>query len=435
MPVTRDAMTSKPTRYAIDFGTSNSLLAAANAEQVFPPAPLDPHASDPTVVRTALYFLELEQAVFGARAVDALVENGFRGRLIRSIKRHLPSRSFTVTRIGHRTASLEDLIGAFLEMLRERADAHFGTEVKRVVLGRPARFSNDPEDDRLAQDRLEGAARRAGFEEIAFCPEPVAAAHDFASDLDRPRVVLVADLGGGTSDFTIVRIGREGFAPEDVLAVGGVAVAGDAIDGALVRASAAPFFGSEARYRAPFGANDLEMPRTLLDLLASPADLTLVDRGRILRQLDTIAGGLLDDADRPKLERFVALVDDGLGFLLYEAIEGAKRRLSEEASTTLRVLDPSMAFETVVPRERLEQFAASQVAAIAASLDRTLETAGIAPTDVEILCFTGGTSRVPFLADALAARVPSAKVRRLSSFHSVVAGLAVQARDLERAAS
>jgi hypothetical chaperone protein len=425
-------LTTKPTCYAIDFGTSNSLLAAASKDRLFDPAPLDPGASDPSVLRTALYFLDLESAEFGSQAVRALVDNGFRGRLIRSIKRHLPSRSFTATRIGHRTVSIEDLIGAFLRAMRERADAHYGATVKRVVLGRPARFSNDPADDQLAEDRLAEAARRAGFEEVSFCPEPVAAAYDFADELDRPRLMLVADLGGGTSDYTVVRIGRAGFAPDDVLAVGGVAVAGDALDGALVKAAAAPFFGSEARYRVPFGKNDLDMPLSLVELLASPADLTLVDRARTLRLLETILTGLTDPGDRAKVDRFIALVDDGLGFLLYEAIEGAKRRLSDASETVLDVRDPSMAFQTPVTRERLQQFAEGPKGAIVASLARTLETAGISGDAVEILCLTGGTSRVPFVADALAARVPAARVRTLRSFHSVVSGLAVHARERER---
>src|SRR5688500_1320382 len=109
-------MSSAPTVFAIDFDTSNSLLAAAAPGRVFDPAPLDPLASDPTVLRSALYFASLHEAEFGVAAIRALVANGFRGRLIRSIKRHLPSRSFTATRIGSQTVTLEQLIGALLRV-------------------------------------------------------------------------------------------------------------------------------------------------------------------------------------------------------------------------------------------------------------------------------------------------------------------------------
>jgi hypothetical chaperone protein len=426
-------MAPKPTVFAIDFGTSNSLLAAASSESIFDPAPLDDEAADPTILRSALYFQRLDAGEFGVRAVRALVENGFQGRLIRSIKRHLPSRTFTATRIGSRYATLEDLIGAFLKRMRERASKHYGADVRRAVMGRPARFSNDPEDDRLAEERLGRAAAVGGFEDVTFCPEPVAAAYELADDLDQPRVVLVADLGGGTSDFTVVRMRRDGFDPDDVLAVGGVAVAGDAIDGALVRSVVAPHFGSGARYRVPFGANDLDMPLALVELLSSPADLTVIDRGQVLRQLESIRAGLVDEGDRDKLDRFVALVEDGLGFPLYEAVEAAKRRLSDVSSTLIDVGDPSIALRERVSRSELERSATRQVQAIVSSLERTLDVAGIAANDVEIACLTGGTSRMPLVAAAIEASLPRASLRRLESFHSVVVGLARRAREEARA--
>lgn len=420
----------KPTIFAIDFGTSNSLLTAASPNAVFPPAPLDPEASDPTVLRSALYFQSLREGRFGQSAIHALIENGFRGRLIRSIKRHLPSKSFTATRIGNKNATLEDIIGAFLGAMRERACAHFDVDVRRVVMGRPAKFSLDADEDQLAEDRLRGAAGKAGFEDISFCPEPVAAAYDFADDLDEPKVVLVADLGGGTSDFTVVRMSKHGFAPEDVLAVGGVAVAGDAIDGGLVRSVVAPHFGGRARYRVPFGSNDLDMPRALIELLASPADLTVLDREKVLRELTGIRSGLLDAGDRPRLERFFALVEDGLGFALYEAVEGAKRRLSDADETELVVEEPSLAFSDRATREGLERASERALSAIVSALDKTVEQSGLAPEAIDIVCLTGGTSRMPLAVQALTARLPRAQVRRLKSFHSVALGLARHARSL-----
>src|SRR5689334_23266363 len=176
-----DAMSAafRPTIYAVDFGTSNSLLAAANADSVSPPIPLDPDAADPTLLRSLLFFGEGGHCSCGAAAIRDFVEAGLSGRFIRSIKKYLPDRSFSGTQIGYRTMSIETLIVVFLRIMRERANAHFGATIDRVVLGRPAKFSADPDEDRHAEQRLEKAARIAGFTDVTFCPEPVAAAHDF----------------------------------------------------------------------------------------------------------------------------------------------------------------------------------------------------------------------------------------------------------------
>ncbi len=420
-----------PNVFAIDFGTSNSLLAAASRERIFAPAPLDPDASDPTVLRSALHFTNLEHGVFGVRALEDFVRGGFRGRLIRSIKRHLPSRSFTKTRIGDRLVTLEELIAKFLGAMRERACEHYGANVTRAVLGRPARFSNDPDADALAERRLRTAAELAGFEEVVFCPEPVAAAYDFAADLAEPRTVLVADLGGGTSDYTLVRMSQRGFAADDVLAVGGVAVAGDAIDGALVRSRLAPEFGSCTRYRVPFGRNVLEMPMDLVDLLCSPADLTLVDRKTVGRRIaDIRAGALEPEVAGPKLERLLVVIDDGVGFTLYDAVEAAKRQLSERERTELRFEYPGAELELETTRSELEAAAERPLERIVAALDDTLRAGGVRAEQVEIVCLTGGTSRMPLLERTLCQRLPNAKLRRLKSFHSVVHGLARRAAEV-----
>ena len=423
---------TKPTIFAIDFGTSNSLLAAASSSEVFPPAPIDPAASDATVLRSVLFFNRLKQGgTFGAAAIQAFVENGFRGRLIRSIKRHLPSRAFTKTRVGDQFVSLEDLIGAFLSTMRERACKHFETDVRRVVMGRPARFSSDDEEDLLAQTRLETAARKAGFEEITFCPEPIAAAYDFAEDLATPRNVLIADLGGGTTDYTIVRMTSQGFQPSDILGIGGVSVAGDAIDGALVRSVVAPHFGAGATYRAPFGSNTLEMPLPLIELLCSPADLTLVDRDRVLRSLTDIRSGLANaGVDRPKIERFITVIEDGVGFSLYDAVEGAKRQLSDNDKTHIELDYPCAELHIPATRKVLEQSAERPIDRMMTSLNGVLAGAGLSADDIEIVCLTGGTSRMPAVEAAFRNKLPKAGFRRLSSFHSVVHGLARHARAL-----
>jgi hypothetical chaperone protein len=183
------------------------------------------------------------------------------------------------------------------------------------------------------------------------------------------------------------------------------------------------------------GQNELEMPSALIRILASPADLTILDREKIAEQLRGVRAGLVDASDRPALERFIALIEDGLGFTLYESVEAAKRRLSEVSTTVLDVEEPSIAFSVEATRKDLESTSDAPVTAIVEALDRALEAAGMHPDDVEILCLTGGTSRMPLVVERLAARLRKANVRRLASFHSVVTGLAKNAQRVAREAS
>jgi hypothetical chaperone protein len=419
--------------YAVDFGTSNSLLAAANADATCPPVPLDDAAADPTVLRSLLFFGK-DQFSCGAAAVADFVAGGMQGRLIRSIKKFLPYRSFKGTQIGHRVVTIEELIGRFLREMREHANRHFDADVDRVVLGRPAKFSLDPEDDRLAEERLARAAQSAGFREVSFCPEPVAAAHDFQIELTRPTVVLVADFGGGTSDYTIVRMRPEGFDSSDVLALGGVSIAGDALDGSLMRHKIARHFGAEVTYRVPFGANTLTMPRPIVEKLCSPADMTVLQHRDVLAFLQNVKAWSLGPDDRRRMDHLLCLVEDSLAFRLFEAIERSKCELSAAATTEFAFDYPSVHLRESIERDEFEAGCARETEAILGALDRTVAEAGLSCEQIDVVCCTGGTARVPRLARAIEDRFGRGRIRQLRSFHSVVQGLAERARSVARAA-
>lgn len=422
----------RPEVYAVDFGTSNSLLSAASAEATCPPIPLDAAAADPTVLRSLLFFGQ-ERFSCGAAAISDFVANGMQGRFIRSIKKYLPDRSFSGTQIGHRVVTIEDLIGRFLREMREQANRHFDADVARVVLGRPAKFSADPSEDRLAEERLERAARIAGFREVSFCPEPVAAAHDFHLELDRGAVVLVADFGGGTSDYTIVRMRPEGFSPSDVLSLGGVSVAGDALDGSLMRHKIARHFGAEVTYRVPLGSNQLTMPRSIAEKLCSPADMTVLQHRDVLTFLRDVKAWSLGSEDRQRMDHLLCLVEDSLAFRLFEEIERSKCALSGEAATEFRFDYPSMHIRERIAREEFEAGSERQIDAILGALDRTVADAGLSFDDIDVVCCTGGTARVPALRRGIERRFGEGKVRQLRSFHSVVQGLAERARSIAAA--
>jgi hypothetical chaperone protein len=421
-----------PTAYALDFGTSNSLLAAANADRTFPPVPLDPRAIDPAVLRSILYFPNAKRCYYGEEALQRYTENGLEGRLLRSIKRHLPSRTFLGTYIDERPMLVEDLVAAILREMRVRADTYFCAEVDRVVLGRPARFSEDPGDDALAQRRLEQAARKAGFNEVTFLPEPVAAAREFGVGVGEERVVLVADFGGGTSDYTVMRVGPRPFSPSDVLAIGGVAIAGDALDASIMRRRVARHFGAEVVYKVPFGSNVLTMPKPIVELLCSPAHLSVLRRQDIAEFLRNVRSWSVGPEDREKLDQLAVLVDDAQGFSLFEVIEQSKRRLSSAPAADVIFAYPSIDVRERVTREAFEEASARETDAILRCLDETLAAAGVAAASVDLVCCTGGTAKVPRIAAEMRRRFGDARVRDFKSFTSVVEGLAVHARSLVR---
>jgi hypothetical chaperone protein len=419
-----------PQCYAIDFGTTNSLLAAASEDGVHPPIALDPLARDPTILRSVLYFPDAAHCFYGAHALAEYASQGMQGRLIRSIKKYLPRRSFIGTYIDERPMNLEDLIGAVLGEMRARANLLFEADVTSVVLGRPARFSQDDGDDRFAQYRLERAARTAGFTRVAFLPEPIAAARDFRATLSEPKTVLVGDFGGGTSDFTVMRMRATGYDPSDVLAIGGVAVAGDAFDAAIMRHHVARHFGSEVTYRVPLGRNVLRMPPALMDKICSPADASLLRMQDALSFLRNVQAWSLGGDDRRRMDQLLTFVEDRLGFQLFESIEAAKRALSDEERTTVRFSYPTIDVAEPIARADFEHSSERQTAAILAELDDTLARAGLVPAGIDVVCCTGGTARLPALRDALAARFGQDKLTDFRNFHSVIHGLAEHAQTL-----
>ena len=422
--------TFAPASYAIDFGTSNTLLLGVAADGVSERVPLDPDAPDPSVLKSVLFFAPETGWVFGVKAISEYGVHGARGRLLRSIKKYLPDESFRGTRIGEQLVSIEDLIGLFLRSVRKRANAYFGTDVKRAVLGRPARFSESDARDGLAEQRLVTAARRAGFDEVAVHPEPLAAARDFVKTLDRPKLVLVADLGAGTSDFTVLKLGPDGYDPSDVLSVGGVSVAGDAFDSAIMRNKIAVHFGSKVRYTVLFGKNALEMPRALVDQLCSPADAALLERREVMQLLRDIRHAALDDADRERIDRLICLAEDRLGYAVFQAIERCKCALADEASAPFSFAYPTVEIEDVLGREEFSTLGARPHDALFRALDQTLERACVSANDIESVCLTGGTAKLELVRRSLAERFDLSRIQTHDAFHSVIEGLGAHARTL-----
>jgi len=326
--------------------------------------------------------------------------------------------------------NLEDLIGAFLGELRARANRYFGADVTRVVLGRPARFTASDEDDLYAQNRLDRAARIAGFTDISFCPEPVAAAREFRSRLSGDQIVLVGDFGGGTSDFTVLRMHRGAYDASDVLAIGGVPVAGDAFDSALMRKHVGKHFGTDVTYRVPFGSNVMQMPPALMEKICTPADASLLQSQDAMAFLRNVKDWSLGEDDERVLEQLFTFVEDRLGFSVFEAIEHTKRALSQASQALFSYRYPTVEIDQPIARADFELSSRRATDAIVAELDATLARAGIEPRQIDVVCCTGGTARLPAVEQALAQRFGSAKLTQFETFHSVIRGLTEHARAL-----
>ncbi|MGE3263054.1 MAG: Hsp70 family protein [Bacteriovoracia bacterium] len=409
--------------YAIDFGTSNSLLSAATEQELFQAIPLDPDAKDPSIMRSILYLPDAQRCYFGAKATQEYVSNDMEGRLIRSIKKFLPVRSFLGTFVNDKAFYIEDIIATFLGEMRRRANTHFNKDVDSVLLGRPARFAEDDADDRFAQDRLETAANRAGFKHVEFCPEPLAAAYEFKATITEPKIIFVADFGGGTSDFTVIRLTPESTNEVEVLALGGVSVAGDALDGSLMRGRIAKHFGAEVQYQVPFGSNVLTMPKHLMEKICSPAEIS------VLRERDTqeffrnVKSWSLGPEDHQKMDNLFSLIHEQIGFSVFEEIEGTKRRLSDAEVAEFVFKYSGMDLREKFTRTQFEEYAGIVIRRILRSMDDTMRAAGLQYGDVDLVCATGGTAKVFALRAALSERFGEEKIQQHKNFHSIVYGL------------
>ena len=225
---------------------------------------------------------------------------------------------------------------------------------REPFLGRPGTvFSARLADDTFAEERLRAAAHIAGFTSVHFCPEPVAAARDFRGELAGQKLLLVGDFGGGTSDYSLVRMRDGGFALSDVLAIGGVSVAGDALDGALMRHQLVRHFGADVCYRVPLGDNLLRMPKPLMEKLCSPAEMSLLGTRDAQSFLADVRSWCLGPEDQRHIDQLLTLVEDTLGFTVFEAIEAAKKELSLVARTLLSFHVPGIDIEQALTRARL----------------------------------------------------------------------------------
>lgn len=408
---------------AIDFGTSHSLVGAIVDGKAFDAIPIDPKASDPTLMRTLLYFPDASHCYYGAEAIQKFIENDLEGRLFRSFKSHLPNQNYLGTLVGNRVMPLENLVGTFLLELKKRAEAYFSRPFSSVVLGRPAKYSMDETEEGFASHRMKKAAEFAGFTDIQFVPEPLAAALDYRKEIQEPKTLLIGDFGGGTSDFTVLKVKPEGFDPSDVLAVDGCPLAGDALDSVFMSERLNQSFGAKSLYRMPLAENVLTMPKSVMDRLNKPAQIVHLKEPDTYNFIKQVQKCSLRPQDKEQIQRLFTLIEDNQIFAFFEEIEKTKKILSLSETAQFLFDYPDLETDVLFSRTEFEDWSLKVKTAIFAAMDSAIKTAGLQDSDIDVVFLTGGTAYVPFVRQVFTERFGSTKVKDKNFFHSVLSGL------------
>ncbi|MDR3394131.1 MAG: Hsp70 family protein [Parasulfuritortus sp.] len=408
---------------AIDFGTSNSTVGY--------PTPSGPVLvaleEDHVTIPSAIFFNTEDECVqFGRSAIDAYTQH-YEGRLLRALKSVLGSSLIEeTTPVGNHRIAFKDIIGLFLRHLKAKAEAQVGKSITAVMLGRPVHFVDDDEArDQTAQNQLEAIARSCGFKQVDFQYEPIAAALDYEARVDAEELALIADLGGGTADISIVRVSPAHHLKvdrkADVLANAGIHIGGTDYDKRLSLNQVMPHLGYKTHQR-------LHPAREL----PSPVYFDLATWHRIVLLNDNSTATLLKEihhlADQPALvHRLARVIREQTGHKLAGDVETAKIALSdmERATLALPYIDDDLAIE--FSQAAFEQATRSETQKIAASIHECLNQAGVPPSSITTLFLTGGTSAIPSVRAACQAAVPNARLVEGDRFGSVGIGLTIHA--------
>ncbi len=426
------------TAVGIDFGTTNSSVAMvrenAQVELVRFPA-----RDGETLSSRSVLYLEKRKDASGVRrthlwtgpsAIEHYLDAEEKGRLIQSLKSYLPSRTLTGTNIFGRPYKFEDLVGRILSDLREQAERQFGQPIRHAMVGRPVRFvgAETEEDDAFAEQRLRAAFAQAGFESVDLELEPVAAATSYQATLDHEELILIGDFGGGTSDFSLLRVGpaHRGNDAQEVLGNSGVRLAGDSFDARIVRKLVSPALGSDSYARS---MNKI-LPAVPAWIYANLERWHYLSFLRTHEVTEILRSARLRSLEPEKIKALSALIEEDLGYQLHRAVQQLKFGLSRAESAEFHFRDGSMDLQIPVTRAEFEGWIAEELGSIERSTDSLLETSGVSPGDIDRVFLTGGSSFVPAVRQIFIKRFGEQRIRSGNEFTSVAHGLALRAANL-----
>ena len=417
----------------IDFGTTNSVVALARADGSVTTRSFATQGGAVDAYRSALMFWREGRPpqsriahVSGPDALDMALGMTTEHRFLQSLKTHLSSRAFQETRLFGKLFKLEDLIGVFLSDVSAGLDDLADTP---LVSGRPVVFAGERPDEDLALGRLKSSYAKAGMPQVDFAYEPLGAAYWYARDLKQPQTMLVADFGGGTSDFSVMRFepGGAGRLEAIPLSHAGVGVAGDTFDYRIIEHAISPRLGKGTQYRS--FEKLLPIPAHYHAAFAQWHRLSLMKSRETMAELKA----LIRDAVEPgKLEDLLTVIEYDLGYELYRAVSAAKIALSGADEAVLRFKQMDVSIERTIRRADFDDWIAGDVGSIEAALDRALMEADVAAGAIEAVFMTGGTSHVPAVRALFDRRFGAGRIHIGDAFRSVAGGLALLALDRAR---
>lgn len=420
--------TTPPRAMGLDFGTTNTVIAlgdgAAGAEVM-----AFSHGDAGTrTFRSALCFWAEEDGArpqvrheAGPWAIDEYLAFPQDSRFIQSFKTVAASPVFEHATIFERRLRFEELLDLFLAKLIEHGGDGLARLPERIVVGRPVRFAGARPDEKLAIERYDRSFAKLGVGEVAYVYEPLAAAFSFARRLTEEATILIADFGGGTSDFSVVRVNPPG-SPVRCTPLGhaGVGVAGDRFDYRIVDHLVLPLLGKGGLYRS--FDKELEIPRGYFADFADWSRLALMRNRRTLDELRRLARSAVDPSG---IERMIRLIELELGLPLYDAVGRLKRELSGSEAAQFRFSGGGVELDEPVTRAAFEEWIAPDLAQIAEATDAALASAKVAATAIDRVFLTGGSSLVPAVRRMFTNRFGEERVATGEELTSIAHGLAL----------
>jgi hypothetical chaperone protein len=422
----------------IDFGTTNSSIAYASSSGDVELAKFSQMGGLTEAYRSLLYLeqdrergTKVTRSWTGPEGIERYLAAETKGRLIQSLKSFLSSRTLQGTDVFGRRVTLEELIARILRDLREKAEVQFGTSIRSAVVGRPVHFvgAEAEADDSYAESRLRSAFQLAGYESVEFELEPVAAAHYYESTLDHDELILIGDFGGGTTDFSLIRVGtairQKGRSPADLLGNAGLGIAGDAFDAKIIKHLVSPALGA--------GSNIRSMDKILPVAGWVYAKLERWHHLSLLRTkdvMDMLKSTHAQAMEPEKIAALMHLIREDLGYQLHQSVQRIKSDLSKNNFSTFHFADGFIDLKATVKRAAFEKWISEELEQIAACVDSLLASSSVQPKDIDMVFLTGGSSFVPAVKRIFETRFGAKRMRAGNEFTSVARGLALKAVEL-----
>jgi len=437
-------------KVGIDFGTSNSGVAVYDGQRV-QLLPVDPKNVLPEVIKTVLYITRDYRPSIGQEAVEHYYRDNVNrqrrfvkqwtgeidvygadmhyvqdvfvyvdelqpGRLLQYLKTALRKETYEGTQIFERYYTVGDLAKTYLSLLKQRAEDVLGEPIDTVTLGRPVKFSESPEQDHKAQETLRQAAYEAGFKNVDFELEPIAAALDYEQSISKPQNVVIFDFGGGTLDIAVMRLGDSH--KREVYASGGVDIAGSDFDRAIIEKRMLSHFGYG---RVKHHPEIMEMIHAIPDWMALPYLGTPINKNILDKAIQAGISPI-------QMKALQGLIYNDLAFTFYNRVEAGKIALSSDGATIISLEDKDIALWELYTRHQFETDIAHYLVEVEKVLLDTIAASGLEPGEIDAVVKTGGSSSIPLFTEMLIRLFGKEKVKQSSSFTSVVAGLAIKAK-------